>query len=117
MRRGVDCLNSSYFEISGHIVECSTDDSTSLLSSKPIVSVAERPERGRDSARSQASSMPQKSSLFAHWRKTSFHQLREFGELPGKRKIGLLTNPRAFGLWGISKGLEVVDMHYDYFIN
>ena len=41
---------TSYFEISGHIVECSTDDDTSLPSSISMVSVAERPERGRNSA-------------------------------------------------------------------
>jgi len=41
---------TSYFEISGHIVECSTDDNTSLPSSISMVSVAERPERGRNSA-------------------------------------------------------------------
>ncbi|AXH77882.1 MAG: hypothetical protein [Cressdnaviricota sp.] len=40
---------TSYFEISGHIVECSTDDSTSLPSSISMVSVVERPERGRNS--------------------------------------------------------------------
>ena len=41
---------TSYFEISGHIVECSTDDNTLLPSSISMVSVAERPERGRNSA-------------------------------------------------------------------
>ena len=40
---------NSYFEISGHIVECSTDDSTSHPSSLSMVSVVERPERGRNS--------------------------------------------------------------------
>ena len=49
---------TSYFEIGGHIVEC---DLTSLLSPYQMVSAAERPERGRISARSQASSMPQTS--------------------------------------------------------
>ena len=41
---------TSYFEISGHIVECSTDDNTSHPSSISMVSVAERPERGRNLA-------------------------------------------------------------------
>jgi len=41
---------TSYFEISGHIVVCPTDDNTSHSSSISMVSVAERPERGRDSA-------------------------------------------------------------------
>ena len=52
---------TSYFEISGHIVECSTDDNTSHSSFSLMVSAAERPERGRISARSQASLMPQTS--------------------------------------------------------
>ena len=56
----MDCL-SSFFEISGHIVECGVDN-TSHPSSSLMVSAAERPERGRTSARSQASSMPQTSS-------------------------------------------------------
>jgi len=58
MRRGVDCL-TSFFEIGGHIVEC---DLTSLLSPYQMVSAAERPERGRIAARSQASLMPQTST-------------------------------------------------------
>jgi len=44
---------TSYFEIGGHIVECSTDDSTSHPSSLSMVSVAERPERGRNSAKNE----------------------------------------------------------------
>ena len=56
---------TSYFEISGHIVECFTDDSTSLPSSLSMVSAAERPERGRISARSQASLMPQTSTALS----------------------------------------------------
>jgi len=44
---------SSFFEIGGHIVECSTDDSTSHPSSLSMVSAAERPERGRNSAKNE----------------------------------------------------------------
>ena len=54
---------TSYFEISGHIVECSTDDSTSLPSSLSMVSAAERPERGRNSAKDETSSMSITSPL------------------------------------------------------
>ena len=53
----------SYFEIGGHIVECERTGLTSLPSSKSMVPVAERPERGRISAKDQASSMPQTSSV------------------------------------------------------
>ena len=45
---------TSYFEIGGHIVESSTDDSTSHSSSLSMVSVAERPERGRNSAMNES---------------------------------------------------------------
>ena len=48
---------TSYFEIGGHIVECSTDDSTSHPSSLSMVSVAERPERGRNSAMNESVSL------------------------------------------------------------
>lgn len=53
---------TSYFEIGGHIVEVDLQNLTSFSSSPLTVSVAERPERGRISARSQASSMPQTST-------------------------------------------------------
>ena len=108
---------TSYFEISGHIVECFTDDSTSHSSSNPIVSVAERPERERNSARSQASSMPQRSSFTDHWFKTQFHVLREFSELPTRRQISMVTNPRVMIPFGIQKNLEVLEMHYEYVTN
>ena len=45
---------TSYFEIGGFIVESSTDDSTSPSSSLSMVSVAERPERGRNSAMNES---------------------------------------------------------------
>jgi hypothetical protein len=48
---------NSYFEIGGHIVECSADDNTSHPSSLSMVSAAERPERGRNSAKDETSSM------------------------------------------------------------
>jgi len=44
---------TSYFEIGGHLVECSTEDSTSLPSSKFGGIAAERPERGRNSAKAE----------------------------------------------------------------
>ena len=107
----------SYFEIGGHIVQCVVDNITSHSSSKPIVSAAERPERGRNSARSQASSMPQRSSFAEHWFKTQFHVLREFTELPTRRQISMLTNPRIMVPFGIQKNFEVMEMHYEYVTN
>jgi len=52
---------NSYFEIGGHIVECSADDNTSLSSTISMVSVAERPERGRKSAKDETSLMSKTS--------------------------------------------------------
>jgi len=113
---------TSYFEISGHIVECSTDDSTSHPSFLSMVSVAERPERGRNSAmnedvspRTSAFSDP-KLSFSEHWYKTAFHPLREFSKLSTRRQIGIVLNPRIGVPFGIQHGLEVVGMHYDYFL-
>ena len=107
----------SYFEIGGHVVQCVAENITSLPSSKPIVSAVERPERGRNSTRSQASLMPQKSSFADHWFKTQFHVLREFSELPTRRQISMLTNPRVMIPFGIQKNLEVMEMHYEYVTN
>ena len=47
---------NSYFEIGGYIVECDVGI-TSHPSSLSMVSVAERPERGRNSAKDETSSM------------------------------------------------------------
>lgn len=56
---------TSYFEIGGHIVECSADDNTSHPSSISMVSVAERPERGRNSAKDETSLMSKTSPVLA----------------------------------------------------
>jgi len=46
-----------YFEIGGTIIELSMDDDTSLPSTLSMVPEAERPERGRNSAKDKTSSM------------------------------------------------------------
>ena len=85
MRRGVDCL-TSFFEISGHIIEC---DITSHSSSITMVSAAERPERGRIAARSQSSMMTQTSSartradIHRETQKFLFDNLAKVPEIPG----------------------------------
>ena len=108
---------TSYFEIGGHIVECVHYD-TSLSSSYSAATVAERPERGRNLAKSERGVTPEMpaDSLFEHWKQTTFHPLREFSQLPGKRQVGLITRPHVFALWGVHKGLKVVEMHRDYFL-
>jgi hypothetical protein len=55
----------SYFEIGGHIVECSADDNTSLPSSISMVSAAERPERGRNSAKDETFLMSKTSKALS----------------------------------------------------
>jgi hypothetical protein len=56
---------TSYFEISGHIVECSTDGNTSHPSSLSMVTAAERPERGRDSAKAEWGETPETAADLA----------------------------------------------------
>jgi len=105
---------TSYFEIGGHIVEVDLQNLTSLSSSPLTVSVAERPERGRTSARSQASSMPQTSpfresdrSLFEQWQHTVFMPIRE---MPS---INMRNIPVVIG-YGINVHLKAIRSNYDW---
>jgi len=119
----VDCLNKTYFEIGGHIIECDLDNlaNTSLLSSKTKVPAAKRPERGRNFAKGQASSMLQteKDSLFTHWLKTSSYPARsaydQFVEKP-ESILGVIKDPRSLGIFGIQWNLDIIEMHWDYFV-
>jgi len=106
---------TSYFEISGFIVE--SDNNTSLPSSKFGGIAAERPERGRNSAKAEEVTTRvdhSVDSLYSHWVKTSFHPAREFAALPRSRQIGYLNRPHLFAIWGIGKLLEVIIMHDQY---
>lgn len=76
---------TSYFEIGGHIVECSAYDNTSHPSSLSMVSVAERPERGRNSAKDETSLMS----------KTSAHRPR------GRHELHREIQRYAFDMWTI----------------
>jgi len=123
MRRGVDCLSKSYFEIGGHIIECDIDNlaNTSLLSSKTKVPAAKRPERGRNFAKGQASSMLQteQDSLFTHWLKTVTYPARSaydyFSQHP-QRLVFIAKDPRGIVVPGLQWNLDVVEMNYDYFV-
>ncbi len=110
----MDCLKS-YFEITGHIVAL---DHTSLPSSYFGGIAAERPERGRNSAKAEEATTrvdrSGRASLFEHWVKTSFHGIREFGELIRREQIAFVKRPYLFGLYGIGKQIEVIEMHRDY---
>lgn len=111
---------SSFFEISGDIIECPSD--TSHPSSQLGVFVAARPERGRmaqeasgpRSGRGKAEEPESRPGFMEHVYKTGSHPIREFFELPRGRQIGYLQNPMAFAWWGVLKQLEVIEMHYDY---
>jgi hypothetical protein len=111
---------SSYFEISGEIIECLYD--TSLSSSQPSVFVAERPERGRipqkasgpQRGRGKAEEPESRDTLFEHWKKTSFHNVDRLSQLTRREQIGLIKRPYVFALWGVQGALEVIQMHLDY---
>jgi hypothetical protein len=49
-----------------------------------------------------------------HVYETGSHPIKEFLALPRGRQLGYLQNPLAFAWWGVSKQLEVIEMHYDY---
>lgn len=107
----------SYFEIHGHIVEC---DHTSLSSPQFGGIVAERPERGRNSAKAESVMSAARDTgesrpiLFEHWKKTSFHNVDRLSQLTRREQIGMIKRPYVFALWGIQGTLEVIEMHYDY---
>ena len=104
----------SFFEIGGHLVECSTEDSTSLPSSKFGGIAAERPERGRNSAKAEEATTRADQSLFEHWKKTSFHNVDRLASLSRREQIGMIKRPYVFAIWGIQGVLEVIEMHADY---
>ncbi len=98
-------------------------DHTSLPSPYFGGIAAERPERGRSSAKAEEATtradrsfaaVNAKDSLFEHWLKTSFHGIREFGELTRREQIHFVKRPYLFGLWGIGKQIEVIEMHREY---
>ena len=111
---------SSFFEISGHIIECPFDTSHPSLQLDAFV--AARPERGRmaqeasgpRSGRGKAEEPESRPGFMEHVYKTGSHPIREFLELPRGRQLGYLYKPQAFAVWAVIKQLEVIEMHYDY---
>ncbi len=94
-------------------------DHTSLPSSYFGGIVAERPERGRNSAKAEeattrADHQSDRNSLFDHWMETTFHPLREFSHLSRREQITFVQKPHLFALWGMQKVLDVIEMHRDY---
>ena len=101
---------TSYFEISGTIIESVSPSNPSFQST---VSVVERPERGRNSTRSQGFSLKTSSdegrgSLARHWVRSVTYPTQRTIEEPE----GLLGLP----IFGIKVHLELIEKHYDYFI-
>ena len=107
----------SYFEIHGHVVEC---DHTSHPSPKFGGIAAERPERGRKSAKAESlmsvarDTGESRPTLFEHWKKTSFHNVDRLSQLTRREQVALVQRPHLFALWGIQGVLEVIGMHADY---
>lgn len=110
----------SYFEIAGDVIECVLDTSHTSLQIGAFV--AARPERGRmaqeasglRSSRGAAEEPERRGSFLEHAYRTASHPIREYRELPGPVRFGLLRNPLAFAVWGVTKQIEVIGMHYDY---
>jgi len=57
-----------------------------------------------------------KPSLFNHWVTTSTHNLSRLRKLDRGQRTALLRNPLLFAGWGAIGTVEVIGMHYDYFI-
>ena len=101
---------TSYYEIGGLIIE---SDSPSNPSFQSTVSVVERPERGRNSTRSQGFSLKTSSdkgrgSFARHWVRSITYPTQRF-----------LDNPEGlFGLpgFGVEIYTDLIGKHYDYFI-
>ena len=110
----------SFFEIHGHIVEC---DLTSFTSPNIGGIAAERPERGRKSAKAESlmsaarDTGESRPTLFEHWKKTSFHNVDRLSQLTRREQIALVKRPYLLAAFGVQGQLEVIEMHYDYFIN
>ena len=112
----------SYFEIAGDLIELVHQ--TTPPSPEFDAFVAARPERGRlpqkssapQSGRGKAEEAESRPGLFEHAYKTGMHPINEFLNLPRGRQIGYLQKPYVFALWGVQKQIEVIEMHYDYFI-
>jgi len=107
----------SYFEIHGHIVECVV---TSLPSPHFGGIAAERPGRGRKSAKAESlmsaarDTGESRPTLFEHWKKTSFHNVDRLSQLTRREQVALVKRPHLFALWGIQGVFEVIEMHADY---
>ena len=107
----------SYFEIHGHVVELFH---TSPSSPQFGGIAAERPERGRNSAKAESvmsvarDTGESRPTLFEHWKKTSFHNVDRLSQLTRREQIGMLKRPYVFAVWGIQGVFEVIEMHADY---
>ena len=106
---------NSYFEIHGLIIDGSVEILTMPNHVKrlpsPTAGVRRRtPDRRTDPSGQQGN----QQSLLEHVYRTGSYPIREFRELPGPIRFGLLRNPLAFAAWGVLKQLEVIEMHYEY---
>ncbi len=106
---------TSFFEIGGDIVECTSE--TAPLSSLQVARTPMMQSRKAADSRivgGDARPSPRTASLSEHWFKTSFHVLRELGQLDRRQQIYFMKNPYHFAGWGVGKIAEVIEMHWDY---
>ncbi len=116
---------TSYFEIGGKIIELDSDlnDVLHVTGYRTSREHKSHSAMNRESKKALSSleksrydSTAAKDSLFVHWLKTSSHPAREFQDLGIRRAIGLVQKPHLFAVWGSGKIVEVIGMHYDYFV-
>ncbi len=114
---------TSYFEIGGHIIESmdSANDFYWLTKQQTTASHREHRSVNRETRKaltslesSQSGGYDSPGSLYEHWKKTSFHPLRELASESRSRQIGLLRNPYLLTIYGIGKIVEVMMMHDQY---
>ncbi len=118
---------TSYFEIAGRIIECEDHRGTpgSWSGDSWTKHRAETHSSGTEGvwigdswysnkAISESRSTSNIPSLSEHWFKTSFHVVRELGQLDRRQQIYFMKNPYHFAGWGIGKISEVIEMHWDY---
>lgn len=116
---------STYFEIGGRVVEVlETANDIALVTGrqgkkehslkKGILQETEKSLTQLE--QSGKLTAAERDTLFEHWKKTSFHNLDEFSKLSRREQIYYIKNPHRFTIWGVTHTLEVIGMHYDYFL-
>ena len=111
-----------YFEIGGHVVECSTAPQSSLSVSRISMMHSRKAVDSRIvGGDARPSPRTAKDSLAEHWFKVVSYPVRSLGPeigldiLSGPKKLGPAT-PYIWAAKGLGVYFKVVEMNYDYFV-